>query len=185
MVQANVLEEALIEYFTDVQLTDGIKTRVLQKIENQHHGLHSKRELTQLQNQLERTKKLYLMGDLTEAMYRQEKTRLESALIESRPNNENQDVDLDEAIESLRSMGNALRLGNDGERKQLFQTVLDEVYVKDKKVVAIRPKPKFYNLLSCHVRTRRASIILEINNCPVHIIPPATPIARLPHLLSQ
>ena len=36
---------------------------------------------------------------------------------------------------------------NDQERKGLFHTVLDEIYVKNKKVVAIRPKPNYYNLL--------------------------------------
>ena len=34
------------------------------------------------------------------------------------------------------------------ERKQLIQTIFDAVYSKDKEVVAIRPKPEYYDLLS-------------------------------------
>ena len=34
------------------------------------------------------------------------------------------------------------------ERKQLLHAVLDDMYVRNKKIVAIRPKPNYYDLLS-------------------------------------
>jgi len=34
------------------------------------------------------------------------------------------------------------------ERKQLLHAVLDDMYVRNKKIVAIRPKPNYYALLS-------------------------------------
>ncbi len=58
-----------------------------------------------------------------------------------------QTPDLDDAVEQLRSDGSWMPEATPGELTQSSQTVLLDVYIKHKKVAAIRPKPIYYNLL--------------------------------------
>ena len=56
-------------------------------------------------------------------------------------------VDLDQTAGLLTTLGQTLDKATDQERKLYFGSVLDEVYVKQKKIVAVRPKPAYYDLL--------------------------------------
>jgi hypothetical protein len=87
---------------------------------------------------------MFVMGDWSEPDYLREKARIDAELAQLRPV---EGLDIAQAAELLETLGGVLAEATDEERKSFFQTVLDEVYVKNKKVVAVRPKPNYYNLL--------------------------------------
>jgi hypothetical protein len=56
--------------------------------------------------------------------------------------------EIKEAAKLLTTFGKVLDNANVQEKKVFFRTVLDEVGVNNRKIVAIRPKPNYYDLLS-------------------------------------
>ncbi len=84
------------------------------------------------------------MGDWSETDYLREKARIEAELAQLRPV---ETVHIEQAVDLLQTLGTVLDQSTDDEQKQFFQAVLDEVLVRNKKVVAVRPKPNYYNLL--------------------------------------
>ena len=50
-------------------------------------------------------------------------------------------------LEALRDGGTVFARATGEERKRIVQTIFEAVYVKDKEVAAVRPKPGYYDLL--------------------------------------
>ena len=51
-------------------------------------------------------------------------------------------------MELLQTYCGVLAEASDAEKRQFLQPILDDVYIKDKQVIAIRSKPDYYDLLS-------------------------------------
>ena len=100
--------------------------------------------MASLNEQLTRAKKLFMMGDLSEKEYLQEKERIDLAKSQTRTV---EPPDIGKAAEFLKNYASLLATASDEERQLFFHTVLLEVFVDKKKVVAIRPKPNYHNLL--------------------------------------
>ena len=47
----------------------------------------------------------------------------------------------------MTDFGRVLAKASPLDRKRFFRTVLEDVYVENRKIVAIRPKPNYYDLL--------------------------------------
>ncbi len=56
-------------------------------------------------------------------------------------------LDLEQAAHFLTTFGKMLAKASPIDQKRFFRTVLEEVYVENRKIVAIRPKPNYYDLL--------------------------------------
>jgi len=144
LVKADHIEERLVQFFLDLRLPEGLRETVLHKLAGDQAPDTSQQERTRLGNQLARAKRLFMLGDMTENEYLHEKARIEAMRSKIEPV---ETVDLDEARKLLETLGSTLAKATALERQQLFREILQDVYVEHKKVVAIRPKPNYYNLL--------------------------------------
>ena len=129
-----------------------------------HHA-----ERRALVNELARARKLYIAGDLTDEQWQSEKTRIQSQLDAVQPVAM---PDLDKAAALLSSVGNIWQQATDAERANIARALLERVYVRDNKIVALEPRATFYDLFSMlemqtppdesdggmHLRERRASL---------------------------
>lgn len=95
-----------------------------------------------------RNKRLFQSGDMAEDEYLKERAEIERALSKTQPLAQPK-FEIEEAVKLLTTFGNVLPQATAQEKKVFFRTVLSEVVVKNKKIVAIRPKPNYYDLLLC------------------------------------
>ncbi len=146
MIRTDLLENDLIEFFASVEITDEIKAEILEQAGSTRSQEQSERDRARLKGQLDRAKKLYLAGDLTDRDYEQEKAKVDLALSLIRPA-EQPSLDLEQAAYFLTTFGKMLAKASPIDRKRFFRTVLEEVYVENRKIVAIRPKSNYYDLL--------------------------------------
>jgi DNA invertase Pin-like site-specific DNA recombinase len=144
LVAAEVVENRLVEFFHGLRLPDDIRDGVIRKLQGAQELDKSEEAKTRLNNQLERAKRLFVLGDISETEYQHDKARIESLRSQIQPV---QTADLQEASKLLETFGTVLAKATSSEQKQFFHTVLQDVYVENKKVVAIRPKPIYYNLM--------------------------------------
>ena len=142
---ARALEDQLVGFFSCLKLDPVVRETLLSRIADSGSRKNEPAdELARLDEQLGRAKKLFMIGDLSEKEYLQEKERIglarsQVALVEP--------PDLEKAEEFLKDYSSLLATATDEERRLFFQTVLQEVFVDKKKVVAVRPKPNYHNLL--------------------------------------
>lgn len=146
MARADALEGQLATFFEGFTLTESIRQRVLIKLGLGSQTNTDDRERVKLAGQLERAKQLFVLGDWTENEYLRERARVELALAQIKPTAV-QHIDVEQAATLLENFGKVIKQATDVEKKLFFNSVLDAVYVNNKKVVAIRPKPNFYDLL--------------------------------------
>ena len=141
-----MLEEQLLNLFAELEITEDVKRKALARL---HKGIDLKkaeRERITLQDQLERAKELFMLGDWTESRYLREKARVELALAQLQPAVQPA-LNVQEAARLLQSYGGLIKQATSEEQKTFFATVLSEVFVENKKIVAIRPRPNYYDLL--------------------------------------
>jgi DNA invertase Pin-like site-specific DNA recombinase len=104
--------------------------------------------LAWLGERLRRAKLLFLNGDLTEAEFLAEKSIVEAQQSELRPVPQVvPDVDYASAVDLLRDFGQLYDLAGDEQRKRLFQSLFERVYLLGDEIAALEPHPAFYPLL--------------------------------------
>ena len=148
MVRSRVLEDELVTFFSRLKITENVKQKVLRRLGSGVNMKRAEKDRLSLEGQLERIKQLFVLGDLSETKYLQEKAKLELALTKLQPAAQPV-LDLQETVRLLQTYGGVLNRANDTEKKAFFAAVLSEVFVKNKKIVALRPKPNYYDLLVC------------------------------------
>ena len=146
LIPAHQLEGKLVKLFAAVEITEAIKAKVLAHLSKKKDAGQAERKQAALSGQLERIKRLFQLGDISEAEYLKERARIEQALAQLNPVIQPQ-IDLEEAARLLTTFGATLAQATASERKVFYRTVLEQVVVKNRQVVAIRPKPHFYDLL--------------------------------------
>lgn len=140
-IQAEKAEQAVIQYLSAIRLPQDWRERILSQglTSEERNALEAKRQ--RLENQLERSKKLYLMGDMGEAEYLQARTDLTAKLAATRPV---EDPDLESAALMLENIGQLLEQATPNELEDIFHALLTTVYLDSGRrgpVVAIEPKP--------------------------------------------
>jgi DNA invertase Pin-like site-specific DNA recombinase len=101
----------------------------------------SEKERTRLKGQLERLKRLFAWGDLTEEQYITEKENALKELDRLTPP-EVKSRALERLAEFLKNIPKAWREANQEQRNKLARQLFDEVWVKDKQVIAVKPRPE-------------------------------------------
>ena len=99
-----------------------------------------------IEKQLERLKRLYVLGDLTELEYVGERDRLRAQLVTLTPP---EMPDLEQAVEVLRDFERIWKAETLQERRKTVHRLLAKVYLDSGKwgpVVAIEPKAEFASL---------------------------------------
>jgi hypothetical protein len=117
---------------------------VLEKVKAKSSAAQDESRRRQLQTELERAQQLFVHRDWSEGQYLREKARIERESGALRPTST---IDIDQAAAYLQTFRHLLDRATPHEQKLLFHSVFDQVYIKQKKVVAIRPKPNYYDLL--------------------------------------
>lgn len=127
-------------------------------------ALESEKQRAWLDERLRRAKLLFLNGDLTEAEYLSEKSAVEAQIAELRPippavpdvspgllalAGHLGDVDYAALVALLRDFGQLYDLAGDEQRKRLFQSLFERVYLLGDEIAALQPHPAFYPLLLC------------------------------------
>ena len=191
-INAEDLEQRVSTIFLGVQLPQNWQDRVLYHLSETHTTQSEERRRENLREKTKRLADLFSEGVYTRLEY---DTRLNAAKAEFESIKPNaQQVDLTQAADLLLNFHKLYRDASPDKQKRLFSTMLERVVVRGNHILGIQPRPDFYPLLCATAsldemvnlkRTRRASTILELNNISVQIIPPATPITRIPYLLVQ
>jgi hypothetical protein len=151
------IEADLSNILSLVRIPDDWRDRIaaqVQMLAGAHEG-ESDRQHARLTERLRRAKMLFLNGDLTEAQFLAEKSAVKAQMDEWRPALQAvPDMDYDAAVNLLRDFGQLYdladpRAGGDEQRKRLFQSLFERVYLLGDEIAALQPRPAFYPLLLC------------------------------------
>jgi hypothetical protein len=101
-----------------------------------------------LDERLGRAKKLYLLGDLTDAQYADEKADIERERAKLAPATHTTTAvpveDYSAAVETLKNFGQLYERANLEQRKELFHLIMERVVVFQNEIAAIQPRLAFY-----------------------------------------
>lgn len=142
-VRAEEAERALGDFLAGLTLPRDWQERVLAIIQEQAGNPQEvARERARLKGQLDRLKRLFVLGDLEEAEYRLERDRLRAQLDALTPPVM---PDLKKAAELLQDFRAIWGAATPRERKQIVHTLLEAVYLDAEQgpVVAIQPRPEY------------------------------------------
>ena len=153
MVPAKVAERQIVEYLANIELPADWRERVMQLSQvDQQDAESSEAKRRRLEGQLERARKLYLMGDMEESEYRTMREDLRGKLSALQPT---QDADLESAAAMLETIGSLLEHATPKELDDVFHALLNSVYLDSGDagpVVAIEPKPFLKLLMDVSIR---------------------------------
>jgi len=135
-----VYEYQIEKYLETFRLPEDYQAKILEA----HKKLQatydeSEKERARLKEQLERLKKLFTWGDLTEEEYVKEK-KMTLRQLEALTPAELKSKALDRLAEFLKNIAKAWKEANQEQRNKLARQLFDEVWVKDKQVVAVKPR---------------------------------------------
>jgi DNA invertase Pin-like site-specific DNA recombinase len=153
MVRAEDAERQIVEYLANIKLPDDWRERVMQLSQLDQTEVESNDEKRRRwEGQLERARKLYLMGDMEEDDYRTMREDLKGKISALEPMHE---PDLEDAAAMLETIGSLLEHANPKELDDVFHALLNSVYLDSGDqgpVVAIEPKPFLKLLMDVSIR---------------------------------
>ena len=136
--------ETLLDFLRRLVLPADWQAQVLAKIHRQAGSAQDvERERRRIQGQLERLKRLFVLGDLDEQAYATDRNRLQAQLVSLTPPAM---PNLERAAALLQDFGAIWDAAEPKERKQIAHTLLEAVYLdsgEEGPVVAIRPRAEF------------------------------------------
>ena len=146
-----VYEYQIERYLETFHIPEDYQARILEAHEKLQTAYDdTEKEQTRLKTQLERLKKLFAWGDLSEKQYLAEKENtLETLRALTRPQIKSRV--LEGLAELLKDVAKAWREANQEQRNKLARQLFDEIWVKDEQVIAVKPRPELkpFFQLSC------------------------------------
>ena len=135
-------EEQVLEYLKTFHIPEDYQSKILEA----HRKLqaaydNTDKERARWEAQLERIKNLYKWGDMSEEDYRREREATQRELKALDPV-ESQTKNLDRLAEFLANVAEAWEVANGEQRNKLARSLFQEVWIKDKQVVAVKPQPE-------------------------------------------
>jgi hypothetical protein len=155
MIAADDVEDALGDFLRQLSLPQDWQERVLGMIQERVGAQQDvARERARIEGQLERLKRLFVLGDVAEAEYRAERDRLQAQLVALTPPAM---PDLEWAAELLQDFGRIWDAATPQERQKIVHTLLETVYLDAERgpVVAIEPRADFAAVRSDDVGRER------------------------------
>jgi site-specific DNA recombinase len=152
MVSAIKAEDALGDFLRQLTLPQDWQERVLGMIQERIGAQQDiARERARIEGQLERLKRLFVLGDVAEAEYRAERDRLRAQLVSLTPPVM---PDLEWAAELLQDFGRIWDAATLQERRKIVHALLETVYLDAERgpVVAIEPRADFAPLFEMVAR---------------------------------
>jgi len=138
-VRAEILEEQVGEFMSGMHIPGALQDRALMLLgQNTGEQEQAERKRRQFEGELERAKKLYIAGDLTDTEYQREKARvsvvLGSIVVPAAL------LDSTQALALLAGLGRLWDAANGQERKRLVCALLARALLEGKDLVEIQPK---------------------------------------------
>jgi hypothetical protein len=135
-----VYEEQIRLYLENFSIPEDYQARILAE----HGRLQAayddiERERTSLKGQLDRLKKLFRWGDIAEEQYVTEKRQIERRLGSLAPSAGRAQV-LERLAAFLNDVSSAWQDASQDHRNALLRQLFDEVWIRDDRVIAIRPR---------------------------------------------
>lgn len=143
--RADMLEAEVELQILDMVIPEGWKQQINSYLNGGPNLETVERQRKVLDAKLERAKKLYIDGDLTEEEYERERDRTRAELAKLSPPDA---VNVERAAELLRDFGALWDRFTLIERKRLLREIVEKIIVKDRQLVEIVFKPTFSSLLS-------------------------------------
>jgi site-specific DNA recombinase len=134
------LEAQLESYLETFSIPDDYQELILaehRKLADAYDDQSAK--CSELTSRLERTKKLFMWGDIPEHDYVEQKRSIEAELASLRPKDEQADM-LTNLAAFLRSLPEAWRHANSDQRNRLLRELLDEVWIQDDRIIGVKPR---------------------------------------------
>jgi len=135
-----VYEYQIEQYLETFHIPEDYQAKILEahkKLQTAYHD--TEREQTRLKAQLERLKKLFAWGDLSEKQYLAEKKNTLERLRALTPPETKSRV-LERLAEFLKNVTKAWKDANQEQRNKFARQLFDEIWVKDKQVIAVKPR---------------------------------------------
>ena len=142
---ADPIEAEIGAYLARLRLPADWRAQVLALVGAADDSAQREQERRALMAQLERTRRLFQLGDIDEAHYMGERAKLQERIDALRPVRHN---DLEQAAVLLQNFAAIWDGATLAEREEQAHGLLRRVYVKGGKIVAIEPKPEYHALLS-------------------------------------
>jgi len=137
-----VYEYQIERYLETFHIPEDYQARILEAHEKLQTAYDdTEKEQTRLKAQLQRLKKLFAWGDLSEKQYLAEKENTLETLRALTPPETKSRV-LEGLAEFLKNVAKAWRGANQEQRNKLARQLFDEIWVKDKQVIAVKPRPE-------------------------------------------
>jgi retinoid hydroxylase len=142
MIQAQPLEDQLIDWLAAFQPDEQLRKRILDAIGGQSPEQDEDAQLRRrLVPQLERLRDLYLLGDLTKPEYLLRRQAIEEQLQRAKPP---ANPNIDRARKLLEDFASFWEVETDpNERRKLIGNLFEHVWQKDGRVVAVKPHAAF------------------------------------------
>jgi DNA invertase Pin-like site-specific DNA recombinase len=173
LVRAREAEDALGDFLKGLTLPQTWQEKTLRLLEEQaNEQQETLRQKKRIEGQLERLKRLFVLGDLTEREYKAERDKLKTRLATLTPP---EMIDLEEAASLLQRFETLWDAATGRERKEISHTLLKAVYLDSEQgpVVAIEPKPEFAPLFKV------SGVMLPSDQTPVGPAPTKCPNQRV------
>ena len=139
----DLYEEQIGLYLTTFRIPEDYQAAILTehgRLQSSYDRADSERD--SLKARMERLKKLYAWGDISEEDYLQEKRRIERQLQSLAPRDDYSQV-LRRLATFLRDVSRAWAGASQEQRDRLLRQLFDEVWIQDDRVAAVRPRTEF------------------------------------------
>ena len=147
-VKASIYEEQIGAFLSKVKLPDDWKVKVLARLGESVGAVDQTQQArSRLQSQLERNKRLFVLGDLSEREYLIERKRIQNELV-AIPSTKSEMPDLERAALLLESFEDLWQRATDLEKLKLVNAIVEQSWRKGYRIIAIEPRPAMYLLLS-------------------------------------
>jgi len=144
---AQPVEDQLGDFMTNFELPPNWQDRVMHLVTAQAGNIDpDKSERSKLLGQLDRTKKLFVMGDFDDQEYRTEQARITQALARLRPPSDPA-IDLKRAAELIGDLPQLWSKATDSERARWVSSVFENIWIRNCEIESVEPKPAFYQVM--------------------------------------
>jgi len=142
-VSLSLYEEQIIGYLKAFHIPEDYRHEILElhrKLESVYVDVEVER--AKLEARLQRITDLYEMGDLGKGDYIQRREAVKIQLMRLMPT-QGQSEDLDRLAWFLGNVAKVWEEANQEKKNELARCIFDEIWIKDKQVIAVKPRPDF------------------------------------------
>jgi site-specific DNA recombinase len=155
LVKLGVLEGQLGEYLATFHIPEDYQRKILEQAGKDGtliEDLESRR--ASLEARLRRLQDLYELGDKSREEYLSRRTEITAEIASLKPAEDNK-ADLRNAAELLGRFCEAWAIADLEQKRKIARLIFEEIWVENKKVVTVRPRPQFTGFFTLDLFDRR------------------------------